>query len=94
MARYQFSPDDRSRGGRTTAERYDMRERGARGFEAFTQKYFFGNRKLAGHCLSRIGLWKQDPFPQNGAWALPGAIPPILKARIGAPVPDYGDLPF
>lgn len=94
MARYKFSSDDRSRGGRTTAERYDMRERGRLGLEKFAHNYFNGNIQQAGYALSRIGNWKTDPFPGNGAFMLPTWIPRSLMERIGAPLPDYGDIPF
>lgn len=94
MARYQFSSDDRSRGGQTTAQRYDMRERGRLGLEKFAHNYFNGDTKKAGYALSRIGNWATDPVPENGAFMLPTWIPRSLRERIGAALPDFGDIPF
>jgi hypothetical protein len=94
MARYQFSPEDCSKGGRTTAQRYDMSERARRGLQALADRYFHGDTKQAGYALSRIGNWTTDPVPENGAFMLPTWMPRALRERIGAPVPDYGDIPF
>ena len=92
--RYKLTTQDRQKGGKSTAQRYDMRERGLRGFQSFADRYFNGDTKRAGLALSKIGNFATDPFPENGAFALPGWIPRDLRARIGAPLPDYGDVPF
>lgn len=92
--RYQLTTQDRAKGGMTTASRYDMRERGRAGLQAFANKYFHGDTKKAGWALSCIGNWKTDPFPRNGAFGLPSWLPEDLRARIGAPLPDYGEIPF
>jgi len=92
--RYQFTTQDRAKGGKTTAERYDMAERGRRGLEQFAHNYFNGDIKRAGYALHRIGIWKTDPVPENGAFMLPSWLPLALRERIGAPVPHFDQIPF
>ena len=68
MARYQFTTQDRSKGGKTTASKYDMRARGRLGLIAIAEKYCNGDLKLAKECLWRTGLFFGDPVPSNYAW--------------------------
>lgn len=79
MARYKLTPQDRSKGGKTTAERYDMRERGLAGFRSFADRYFAGDTDLAGKALSKVGNFVTDPARWNGAWALPNWFPDNLR---------------
>ena len=68
MTRYTLTAEDRRKGGKTTSQRYDMRERGRKGLQALADKYFDGNYKRAGEALSRVGNAITDPFPANRAW--------------------------
>lgn len=95
MARYTFSPEDRRKGGLTTSQRYNMRERGKRGLQALADKYFQGNTKKAGAALSRIGNFVIDPFPANRAWTNKRIfeLPPELLAKVwGHCETDFGPL--
>ena len=65
MPRYTFSEEDRRKGGKTTAQRYDMRARGRLGLLAIADKYCDGNLKLAKECLWRTGLLFTDPVPSK-----------------------------
>lgn len=80
--RYKFTTQDRSKGGKTTASRYDMRERGRRGFERLANLYFGGDMRLAGRGLSSMGNFVTDPARWNGAWALPHWFPEPLKTSL------------
>lgn len=92
--KHQLTQDERSRGGKTTASKYDMRERGTRGLQAFANNHFHGDIKRAGYALHRIGIWKTDPVPENSAFMLPSWLPLALRERIGAPVPHFEQVPF
>lgn len=61
MPRYQFSTQDRSKGGKTTASKYDMKARGRLGLLAIAKKYFDGDTKRAGKALSTTGNVITDP---------------------------------
>lgn len=96
MPRYQFTPDDRRKGGQTTASRYDMQERGMNGLKALAARYFDGNIKKAGKALSTMGNAVIDPFPLNGAWQ-DGLyrLPPSLLAQFwGHCETSDSDTPF
>lgn len=79
---YQFTQEDRSKGGKTTAQKYDMRERGQRGLEALARNHFDGDCKRAGETLYRIGLWRQDPARWNTAWQFPRDCPESLRTMV------------
>lgn len=68
MPRYTLTAEDRCKGGKATAAKYDMKERGRAGLQKLADNHFNGNIKKAGEGLSRLGNFVTDPFPTNGAW--------------------------
>lgn len=92
--RHQLTTQDRAKGGRACAAKYDMAERGRSGLQAFADNHFQGDIKRAGYALHRIGIWKTDPVPENGVFMLPSWMPLSLRERIGAPVPVFEQIPF
>lgn len=96
MPRYTFSEEDRRKGGQTTSQRYDMRQRGRAGLQALANKYFQGNVKKAGEGLSKVGNFITDPFPSNRAWRRIFHLPPeFLTTCLGHCEPDDPDgVPF
>ena len=82
MARYQLTPQDRAKGGKSTATRHNMRERGKTGLESLARRYFDGDLTRASKALSRIGNWWTDPCPWNGAFQLPDDLPTELRAKL------------
>lgn len=82
--RYTLTTQDRAKGGKTTAARHNMSERGKQGLQRFADNHFDGDTKLAGKALSAIGNFVTDPARWNGAWALPAYIPEPLKQSLVA----------
>lgn len=66
------------KGGTRTKELHGVahfREAGRLGYEATVTRYFDGDYAKFNAWLSAYGLYKTDPFPDNGAFEFPGDFP-------------------